>query len=70
VTFRQRFRSGGSNHSIGTVSSRSGATAGNPTNPNLDDSPRGESDESPRGEPDAERRLMCVNTGLVGPVVV
>jgi hypothetical protein len=35
-----------------------------------DESQREEPDESQHEEPDAERRLMCVNTGLIDPMVV
>jgi hypothetical protein len=61
-------------------------TATNSANPNPDESQREEldesrheepdesqheePDESQHEEPDAERRLMCVNTGLIDPVVV
>jgi hypothetical protein len=38
------------------------ATAGNSATP--------DPDESRQEEPDAEQRLMCVNAGLIDPVVV
>ena len=69
---------------VADVSRRSGATVGNSANPDPEsrheeadesqheeagESRHEESDGSQQEEPDAERRLMCVNTGLIGPMV-